>query len=141
MSYIIQNYQLLLNEIPTALKNLSYAIYPTDIVYNDVRFIYNKLFNYFPHAIFYPETELQVSYLIKNLSINSLEFAIRCGGHAYEPASLSTGYIIDISKFSKIIVEKLSNINSFNSSINSSSVFSNSSFVLYVSYFKNNSLK
>lgn len=106
MSFIIQNYQLLLNEIPAALKNLSYAIYPTDKTYNDIRFIYNKLFNYFPHAIFYPETDNQVSYLIKNLSINSLEFAIRCGGHAYEPASLSTGYIIDISKFSKIIVEE-----------------------------------
>jgi hypothetical protein len=106
MSHIIQNYQLLLNEIPSTLKNLSYAIYPTDKTYNDVRFIYNKLFNYFPHAIFYPESEKQVSYLIQNLSINKLEFAIRCGGHAYEPASLSIGYIIDVYKFSKITVEK-----------------------------------
>ena len=36
MSNIIQNYQLLLNEIPSTLKNLSYAIYPTDKTYNDV---------------------------------------------------------------------------------------------------------
>ena len=43
-SFIIQNYQLLLNEIPSALINLSYAIYPTDKTYNDIRFIYNKLF-------------------------------------------------------------------------------------------------
>ena len=106
MSNIIQNYQLLLNEIPSTLKNLSYAIYPTDKTYNDVRFIYNKLFNYFPHAIFYPQCECQVSYLIKNLSINKLEFAIRCGGHAYEPASLSIGYIIDVYKFSTILIEK-----------------------------------
>ena len=60
------------------------------------------LFNYFPHVIFYPRTNKQIAYLIKNLTAYNLEFAIRCGGHAYEPASLSTGYIIDVKNFSKI---------------------------------------
>ena len=99
---LIQNYQLLINEIPKELLNLTYGIYPTDPSYNDVRFIYNKLFNYFPHAIYYPESEKDISYLIKNLAKYKLEFAIRCGGHAYEPASLSIGYIIDVKNFSKI---------------------------------------
>jgi len=78
---IIQNYQLLTNETPCELKDLSYGIYPTDSTYNDVRFIYNKLFNYFPHAIFYPKSNKQIAYLIANLTRYKLEFAIRCGGH------------------------------------------------------------
>lgn len=99
---IIQNYQLLANETPSELKGLSYGIYPSDSAYNDVRFIYNKLFNYFPHAIFYPKSNNEIAYLIANLTAYKLEFAIRCGGHAYEPASLSIGYIIDVKNFSKI---------------------------------------
>ena len=51
--YLIQNYQLLLDQIPDGLKNLSYGIYPDNALYNNSRFIYNKRFNYFPIAIFY----------------------------------------------------------------------------------------
>lgn len=103
--YLIQNQQLLINEIPVELQNLSYGIYPNDITYNDDRFIYNKLFNYFPHAVYYPESDKDISYLIKNLVNYNLKFAIRCGGHAYEPASLSEGYIIDVSKINYIKID------------------------------------
>lgn len=105
---IIQTYQKLINEIPIELLNLSYAIYPFDPSYNDKRFIYNKLFNYFPHAIFYPKNEDQVSYLIINLVKYNLEFSIRCGGHAYEPASLSEGYVISMDNFSYINIDEQS---------------------------------
>ena len=107
---LVQNRNILLNEIPSNLKNLSYAIYPDNEVYNIDRFIYNKLFNYFPHAIFYPENEEQISYLIKTIVGKKLKFAIRCGGHAYEPASLSEGYIIDVKKMSHIIIDKKNKI-------------------------------
>jgi len=94
---LIQNYQSLLDEIPTELQKIDYAIYPNnEAIYNDLRFVYNKLLNYFPHAIFYPRCEKEISYLIKNFVNNNLFFSIRCGGHAYEAASLSSGYILDI---------------------------------------------
>lgn len=94
---LIQNDQLLLDEIPAELQCLDYGIYPNNqAIYNDLRFVYNKLLNYFPHAIFYPRCEKEISYLIQNFVINKAEFAIRCGGHAYEAASLSSGYILDV---------------------------------------------
>jgi hypothetical protein len=96
--YLIQNCNTLLDEIPTELQNLEYGIYPDDSTYNDDRFIYNKLYNYFPHAIFYPTNINDISYLIKNFVEYNLEFAIQCGGHSYEPASLSYGYIINVTK-------------------------------------------
>jgi hypothetical protein len=40
----------------------------------------------------------QISYLIQYFVNYKLEFAIRCGGHAYEPASLSSGYVLDVKK-------------------------------------------
>jgi hypothetical protein len=101
--YLIENFNILLNEIPDELKNLRYGVYPNDNKYNDNRFIYNKLFNYFPHAIFYPTNINDVSYLIKNFVNYNLEFAIQCGGHSYEPASLSFGYIINVSKLSHYV--------------------------------------
>ena len=45
---------------------LSYLSYNNTI-------IYNKLFNYFPHAIFYPENEDQVSYLILKIDNKSVQ--------------------------------------------------------------------
>lgn len=102
---LIQNFQLLINEIPEELKNLSYGIYPdAQVEYNAARFIYNKLLNYFPHAIYYPTKESEISYLIKWLVFYNLEFALRSGGHSYEPASLSSGYIIDVTHLDKYII-------------------------------------
>lgn len=101
----IQNYQLLMNEIPLPLKNLDCAIYPiNETIYNDVRLVYNKLLNYFPHAIFYPDSYKLISYLVKHFVNYNLSFAIRCGGHAYEPASLSNGYILDVKKLSSYVI-------------------------------------
>lgn len=37
---------------------------------------------------------------------SNLEFSLRCGGRAYEPASLSSGFVIDVSKFNKIKIDK-----------------------------------
>ena len=101
---LIQNYELLLEEIPIELKNLKYGVYPNDVEYNDFRFIYNKRFNYFPHVIYYPNNENDIVYLIKNFTLYNLKFAIRCGGHSYESSSLSEGYIIDVKKFSSITI-------------------------------------
>jgi hypothetical protein len=57
---LIQNYQLLLDNLPEELKGLSYGMYPDDILYNNSRFIYNKRFNYFPIAIFYVKDETDI---------------------------------------------------------------------------------
>ena len=102
---LIQNFQLLIDEIPKELLNLHYGIYPdTQVEYNSARFIYNKLLNYFPHAIYYPINPEEISYLIKWFVFYNLDFALRSGGHSYEPASLSSGYILDISNIDKYII-------------------------------------
>lgn len=90
-------------EIPPELKNLSYAVYPGDIEYNTVRFNKNKRFNICPKAIFYPTTEQEAAYVLSVLKQYELKFAVRSGGHCYEPGSLSSGYIIDLSEFDEII--------------------------------------
>lgn len=102
--HLIQNQQLLLNQIPKELKRLPYGIYPQNAQYNNLRFVYNKLLNYFPHAIFYPRNTTQVSYLIRQFVKYNQEFAIRCGGHAYEPASLSSGYILDVKFLPRYVI-------------------------------------
>lgn len=94
----------MLDETPEELQNLIIGIYPNDLLYNDKRFIYNKQWNYFPLAIYYPKTTNEISYLIKNFFSYKLDFAIRCGGHSYEPASLSTGYVVDVTKLSQYII-------------------------------------
>ena len=89
-------------DIPPELQNLPYGIYQGDVAYNTARFNYNKRFNVFPQAIFAPTTKQEVAYLISILKQYNLEFALRSGGHCYEPASLSSGYIIDLRNFNSI---------------------------------------
>lgn len=103
---LVQNYQILENNTPDKLQNLSYGIYPENLNYNDLRLNYNRLQNYNPSAIFYPSCSSELSYLISNIVKSSLEFSLRCGGRAYEPASLSSGFVIDVSKFNKIKIDK-----------------------------------
>jgi hypothetical protein len=102
--YLIQNFQMQIDTIPSNIQNLNYGIYPNDVTYNDVRLNYNKRQNIFPLALFYPRNETDISYLISNFATNNLNFAIRCGGHAYEPASLSNKYVVDVSKLEKKII-------------------------------------
>lgn len=89
--------------IPPELQNLSYAIYTTSPTYNTDRFNFNKRFNIFPQAIFVPTTETEIIYVFGVLKKYNLPFAIRSGGHCYEPGSLSPNYIIDLSGFNLII--------------------------------------
>jgi len=99
-----QNAKLLYSQIPKELQNLKFAVYPCNQSYNNLRFNYNKRFNIFPHAIFYPTKPRQISYLIKNLK--NQPFSIRSGGHCFEPGSLSSNYVIDMSKFNYIKICK-----------------------------------
>lgn len=103
---LVQNYQILDDLTPNSLKNLYFGIYPENSNYNTVRLNYNKLQNYYPSAIFYPNSEKELSYLIKNIVNNNLKFSLRCGARAYEPASLSNGFVIDVSKFNKIKINQ-----------------------------------
>lgn len=103
---IVQNYQILENYTPNKLQNLSYGIYPENPNYNNLRLNYNRLQNYNPSAIFYPSCSNELSYLISYMVKSKLEFSLRCGGRAYEPASLSSGFVIDVSKFNKIKIDK-----------------------------------
>ncbi len=89
--------------IPNEFKNLPYAVYPGTCKYSIDRFNYNKRFNYFPKIIFYPESDQQVQFLVKIFKKYHLEFALRSGGHCFEPGSLSSDYIVDVSNFNKII--------------------------------------
>ncbi len=99
-----QYYQLLINRIPAELQNLKYTIYPDNLYYNNCRLVYNKLLNYYPLAIMYPNTEQYISYLISTIVKYQMLFAIRCSGHSYEPASLSNGFIIDLKFLNKYII-------------------------------------
>ena len=89
--------------IPKEFENLPFAVYPGSCEYNTDRFNFNKRFNYFPKIIFYPKKDSQVQFLVKIFKKYNLEFAIRSGGHCFEPGSLSSNYIVDLSNFNKII--------------------------------------
>lgn len=101
-NYVNQNMCQLLEAIPAELKDLPYAIYPNDPKYNTARFIYNKWFNLFPHAIIAPRTVEEMAFVLKNLREHELPFSLRSGGHCYEPGSLSTGFVIDLANFNSI---------------------------------------
>lgn len=88
---------------PKEFENLSYAVYPGSGEYNTDRLNFNKRFNYFPKIIFYPKKAKQVQFLVRVLKKYNLQFAVRSGGHCFEPGSLSSDYIIDVSNFNKII--------------------------------------
>lgn len=103
---LVQNYQILDNNTPVELQSLPYGVYPENQNYNNLRLNYNRLQNYNPSAIFYPSCSNELSYLITNMVKSNLKFSLRCGGRAYEPASLSSGFVIDVSKFNKIKVDK-----------------------------------
>jgi hypothetical protein len=103
---IVQNYQLLNDQVPKSLKSLPYGIYPENSNYNNFRLNYNKLQNYYPSAIFYPSCEKELSYLVKNMVKYNLVFSTRCGGRAYEPASLSGGFVIDVQNFNNIEINQ-----------------------------------
>lgn len=88
--------------IPEEFQDLSFAVYPGSCQYSMDRFIYNKRFNYFPKIIFYPKKAKDVQFLVKVFKKYNLEFAIRSGGHCFEPGSLSSDYIVDLSQFDQI---------------------------------------
>lgn len=94
-----QNSCKLLTSIPPELRDLPFAVYPTMQNYNTERFIFNKRFNIFPAAIFIPDSISSLIRVIKVLRKNNLKFSIRSGGHGFEPASLSSGFVIDLRHF------------------------------------------
>jgi len=98
----VQNVSELMSSIPEELKNLPYAVYPTSPEYNTDRFIANKRFSLYPHAIIAPRTQEEAVFVFNSLKKHHLDFAIRGGGHCYEPASLSSGYVVDLRNFNQI---------------------------------------
>lgn len=99
----MQDTARLLADIPPELQNLSYAVYPNDPAYNTDRLNFNKRFDYFPKAIFIPETNQQIQYVVGVLKQYNLSFSVRSGGHCFEPGSLSSDYIVDLRNFNSII--------------------------------------
>jgi hypothetical protein len=89
--------------IPPELQNLSYGIYPNSLEYNTARFNFNKRFNIFPQAIFAPTTNDELIYVMQNIKKFDLCFSVRSGGHCFEPGSLSSNYVVDLSNFNSII--------------------------------------
>lgn len=88
--------------LPAELRNLPYAIYPDSPEYNTVRLNYNKRFQYFPKAIFASSKKKEIKYILSVLKRCQLNFAIRSGKHCLEPGSLSSHFIVDLSKFDAI---------------------------------------
>ena len=100
-----QNASKLITGIPPELQDLHYAIYPTSPEYNTARLIFNKRFVYFPKAIFYPRIPEEAQFVLGALRKHHLKFAVRSGGHCFEPGSLSSGYIIDLKNFNSIVTD------------------------------------
>jgi hypothetical protein len=101
--YPNQNMCVLLHRVPAEIRQLPYVILPTCMQYNVLRFNYNKRFNVFPHAIILPCADHEVARALSLLRKYKLPFSVRSGGHCYEPGSLSSGYIMDLSNFRKIV--------------------------------------
>ena len=95
--------QELIDGIPPELKNLPYAIYPTNPEYNTARFNFNKRFSVYPHAIICPRDPKEAAYILTLLRKHKLDFSVRSGGHCYEPGSLSSGYIFDLKNFNTVV--------------------------------------
>jgi len=91
--------------IPPPLQGLPYAVYNTDPTYNTVRFNYNQRFNIFPQAIISPTTQAEAIFVLTQFINYKLSFSIRGGGHCYEPGSLSSGYIFQLSGFNAINID------------------------------------
>src|SRR6185295_19566060 len=72
-----QNDLRLLNSIPSPLRHLSYAIYPTSRGYDTARFNYNKRFNLFPHAIITPRTKKEAVFTLRQFKKYKLPFSVR----------------------------------------------------------------
>ena len=100
---LIQSSTMLTSQLPQKLQFLDIGVYPNNPNYNNDRLNYNKFFNYFPLAIFYPKNTTDISYLINNIYNSKINFSIRCGGHSFESASLTSGIIIDVSKMDQYI--------------------------------------
>ncbi len=99
--------ELLNADIPPSLQGLPYAIYADDIEYNTARFNYNQRFNIFPLAIISPTTQAEAIFVLTQFKNYNLPFAVRGGGHCYEPGSLSSGYIFDLTNFNSITIDAL----------------------------------
>ena len=89
--------------IPIELQNLPYAVYQTSPGYNTARLNFNKRFVYFPIAIIAPTNEQEIQFVVSILRKYGLDFAVRSGGHCFEPGSLSPDYIIDLQNFNSIL--------------------------------------
>jgi len=100
---VIQCSQMLISLIPAELQNIKNAVYPNHPQYNNLRLLYNKMWNYFPKAIFYPKTPDDVAFLIKQLFRHKQDVGIRCGGHSYEPTSITSEFLIDVSSMNQTI--------------------------------------
>jgi hypothetical protein len=89
--------------LPPELQNLPYAVYPNDPNYNTDRLNFNKRFNYFPQAIITPTTPEEAQFVLRVIKQYDLEFSMRSGRHCFEPGSLSSNIIFDLSRFNSII--------------------------------------
>lgn len=102
-----QNALLLQNSIPKELQGWPFIVYPlqTD-PYNAERFIFNKRFTVFPKAIIIPTSKKTLARTLRILRKKHLNFAVRSGGHCFEPGSLSSDYILDLRHFNSIRLKK-----------------------------------
>jgi len=102
-----QNALLLQKSIPKELQAWPFIVYPlqTD-AYNAERFIFNKRFNVFPKAIIIPNSKKNLAQTLRILKKKNLNFAVRSGGHCFEPGSLSPDYVLDLRHFNSIKLKK-----------------------------------
>lgn len=73
------------------------VIFPWSLEYDALRFNANKLPNYFPLLIFYPEEVAQVQFALATAKKHEMTLTVRSGGHNNAGYSVSGEAVVDLS--------------------------------------------
>jgi hypothetical protein len=80
-------------------------IYPWDTEYNIERTGYNRIIQVYPLAIIMAKTEKDIKWALKKAQELKIPFSLKNGGHDHTGASLSDGFIINVSGINEIHID------------------------------------
>lgn len=80
-------------------------IFPNNPDYDQDRLLSNPVFQFYPMAIFYCETEGDVKLVLDFVRDEGIEFSVRSGGHCTAGFSGSNGVMIDVKRLDGIWVD------------------------------------
>src|SRR3990167_108973 len=81
-------------------------IYPGDQEYETERMNWDTRFNVYPEVIAQALNKEGVKEILKYIKVNDKPFAIRGGRHCFEPWSLSSGVVLDMSQINHVNIHK-----------------------------------